>query len=305
MADANVEKSGYSGFERFLFFITPIIFTAVLLFVLLLLFNPTWRHAAQDFGNKIPLVKAIIPDRKDAEATPDAGAETTASEARGKVDELKALLADRDNALKQADGKAAQQQKTIDDLKSQIEALNKQMSDKTVTTDAYDTRIRSLADMYGKMTPGKAAPIMESLSVEEAALVLGAMNDNQRGKVLEKMTPKVAADVTMRLKDADSVQDREIAALQARIRELQNQSKSTTANGTTLDIAALGKTFGAMDAKKAAPLLLQMAATEQAKTLRILEAMDDTARSKVLAEMSDQDKKKTAQLVSKLMPANP
>ncbi|MBB6674597.1 MgtE protein [Cohnella nanjingensis] len=304
MADANVEKSGYSGFERFLFFITPIIFTAVLLLVLLLLFNPTWRHAAQDFGNKIPLLSSIIPDRKAPAATQNGESQVTVNNAKQKVDELKTLLTDRDNALKQADGKAAQQQKTIDDLKSQVETLNKQISEKTITAESYDARIRSLADMYGKMTPGKAAPIMESLTVEESALVLGAMNDNQRGKVLEKMTPKVAADVTMRLKDAETVQEREISALQARIRELQNQSKSTT-SGTALDNAALGKTFGAMDAKKAAPLLLQMAATEQSKALRILEAMDDTSRSKVLAEMSDQDKKKTAQLVSKLMPANP
>lgn len=302
MSGSNVEKSGYSGFERFLFFLTPILFTAVLLGVLLLLFNPDWRQSALTFGNKIPLLNSVLPDPAKPEDEAASTNELTVSNARQKVDELNAQLLDQQTALQQEKTKTAEQQKKIEQLNNQVAALNKQIQDKTITTDQYDAKIKSLSDMYGKMTPGKAAPIFEKMTAEEASLVLGAMSATERGRILEKMTPAVAADITMRLKDADSVQDQQLAALQARIKELEKQSDSDT---STLDTAELKQTFTSMQPAKAAKLLLQMASSNQSKALRILGALEDSARSQVLASMSDEDSKTTATLVSKLMPANP
>ncbi|MEK0316039.1 MotE family protein [Cohnella sp. 56] len=305
MADASAEKSGYSGFERFLFFITPVVFTAILLFVLMLMFNPSWREKAQTIGNQIPVISSFVPDSK---STPDPAQQAdkaevaSVSEARQKLAELQALLSERDAALKSADAKNLTQQNTIAELQEKIAAAEKQANAHEINQEAYQAKIRSLADMYGKMTPGKAAPIMESMTAEEAALVMGAMNDTSRGRILEKMTPAVAADITMRLKDSVGVTNQQIAALQARVKQLEKQTKPAS---NALDTAALASTFSSMDAASAAGLLLQMSATEQAKTLRILSAMDNAARSGVLAEMSKLDKKKTAALVGKLVPANP
>ncbi|RKP55459.1 MgtE protein [Cohnella endophytica] len=304
MAGADVEKSSYSGFERFLFFVTPILFTAVLLGVLLLMFNADWRNSALEFGHKIPIVKSMLPAPAKTEQTAGkTDAELTVSNAKTKVDELNALLTDRETALKQATEETTQQKKQIEELKAKVDELTKDNSDKTITSDAYRARITSLADMYGKMTPSKAAPILESMTTDESALVLGAMSDTLRGKVLERMTPKKAAEVSMKLKDADTVDSREIAALQSRIKELELQTGKKTSE---LDNAELNRTFSAMKPANAATLLLQMASTNQDKALRILSLLDDSARSNVLASMSDLDKKKTAALVTKLMPtANP
>ncbi|MBB6732852.1 MgtE protein [Cohnella zeiphila] len=303
MSGSNVEKSSYSGFERFLFFLTPVLFTAVLLGVLMLLFNSNWRHSALEIGNKIPLLSSVIPDPAEpSQAAGNGGQQLTVDNARQKVDELNAQLLEKQTALQQEQGKTAEQQKTIDDLKNQISSLNKQIEDKTITAQQYDDKIKSLASMYGKMTPSKAAPIFEKMTVEEAALVLGAMSDTERGRILEKMTPTVAADVTTRLKDADTVQNQEIAALQARIKQLEDQ----LGNGaSTLDMTQLKMTFTSMQPAKAATLLLQMASSDQAKTIKILEALDDSSRSQVLAAMSDEDKKATGKLLDKLIPANP
>lgn len=302
MADASAEKSGYSGFERFLFFITPIVFTAILLLVLLIIFNPSLREKAQKIGNQIPVIDSLVPDVKSTTDPAQQSEVESVSEARSKLAELQALLNQRDAALKAADAKSVTQQKTIADLQEKIAALDKQSSDHQINQDAYQAKIRSLADMYGKMTPGKAAPIMESLTAEEAALVMGAMNDASRGRILEKMTPAVAADITMRLKDSDGVTNQQIAALQARVKQLESQTKTAS---SSLDSSALASTFSSMDAASAAELLLQMASSEQTKTLRILSAMDNTARSGVLAAMSQKDAEKTANLVGKLVPANP
>lgn len=303
MASADVEKEGYSGFERFLFFITPVLFTAVLLGVLLLMFNKEWRNSALELGNKIPVVKSILPEPDDGAAKdPTTDDALTVSNAKTKIDELNALLADRENTLKQATTQSEQDAKKIEALQAELDQLKKESTDDSITTAAYDAKIESLADMYAKMTPSKAGPILENMTVEEAALVLGAMGADQRSKVLERMTPKKAADVTMKLKDSDTVNDREIAALQARISELELGGVD---DSSLLDSAELKNTFSAMAPDKAAELLLQMAGTSQSKALRILGVLDNASRSSVLAAMTDTDKKTTVALISKLMPANP
>jgi len=302
VSDTNAEKSGYSGFERFLFFLTPVLFTVVLLGVLLLLFNSDWRQSALEAGSKIPLLNAVLPD-PDKQGTSENADSLSVDKAREKIDEANAQVLALQTQLQQEQAKTAEQQKTIDDQKKQIDELTQQLEDKSITADQYDAKIQSLADMYGKMTPSKAAPILEKMTLDEAALVLGAMSDAQRGNILAKMTPKVAADVTVRLKDSASVQNQEMAALQARIKQLE-QEKSPS---STLDTAALKTTFSSMQPKDAATLLLQMASTEQSKALRILSALDDTSRSQVLSAMSNLDdgngSKTAAALVSKLMPA--
>ncbi|TFE24427.1 MotE family protein [Cohnella luojiensis] len=303
MANADVEKGSYSGFERFLFFVTPIVFTAVLLGVLLLMFNTEWRNAALETGNKIPVIKSLLPEPdKPVEPNANTDEELTVNNAKAKVEELNALLADRETALKQATDQTVEQKKQIEELQVQVDQLTKDNSEKTITTDAYHARISSLADMYAKMTPSKAAPILENMTLDESALVVGEMSDTERGRVLERMTPKKAADVTMKLKDTDTVEDREIAALQSRVRELELKAGEQS---STLDTAELNRTFSAMKPNNAGVLLLQMAATNQSKVLRILGVLDDAPRSEILSSMSDLDKKATANLVSKLMPANP
>jgi flagellar motility protein MotE (MotC chaperone) len=303
VASADVEKSSYSGFERFLFFVTPILFTAVLLGVLLLMFNPDWRNAALEIGNKVPIVKSILPaPASTSESIVTTDEELTVSNAKTKVDELNAVIVDREALLKQTTEQTTQQKQQITDLQSQIDLLTKANAEKTITSEAYQARITSLADMYSKMTPSKAAPILENLTLDESALVIGNMTETSRAKVLEKMTPQKAADVTMKLKDADTVENREIAALQSRVKELELKAGADSAN---LDTAELNRTFSAMAPVKAAALLLQMNKTTQSKVLHILGVLDDSPRSAILSAMSDEDKKTTATLINKLMPANP
>lgn len=300
-AHANDESNSYSGFERFLFFLTPIVFTAVLLGALLLLFNEDWRNKALEAGNKVPILKAVLPDPASQAPAGTSDEELTVASARQRVEELEALLADREASLKQATQQAAEQQKEIEALKAQVDQLNQDKQQAEISEEEYTARINSLADVYAKMTPGKAAPILESMAIEETALILGAMQDTQRTRVLERMTPQKAADVSMKLKDSETVKDRQIAALQARIKELEAKE---AAGSSTLDLSELRNTFSSMNPSDAAGLLLQMAASDQAKTLLVLSAMDDNARSQVLAAMSKQDSKTAAALVGKLLPSN-
>lgn len=303
VAETNTEKSSYSGFERFLFFLTPILFTAVLLGMLLLIFNTEWRNKALEIGNRVPVLKAVLPDAASSEPPASASDETiTVNNAKQKVDELKALLADKDTTLKQATEKAAQQEKEIETLKAQVDQLTKDQEQKAASADEYAARIKSLAGVYAKMTPGKAAPILESMTLEETALILGAMGETERTRIMEKMTPQKAADASIKLKDAVNAADQQVAALQARIKELEASAGTVS---STLDNAELRNTFSTMKAEDAAKLLLQLNSGNQPKVLLILGTMDDNARSQVLAAMSKDNPKTAAALLAKLTPAAP
>ncbi|BBH20872.1 hypothetical protein Back11_22170 [Paenibacillus baekrokdamisoli] len=299
MADLEMEKQGYSGFERFMFFVTPILFTLVLLGVLVTLFNLDLRNKALEIGSKIPFLSSVLPsptvDDGQSAQNVEKLKETNTS---AKINELKTQLASKEADLTRATNDKTKQDQQIKDLQGQVDQLKRVNSEKSLTDEQYQAKIGEMASMYGQINPGKAAPILESMEMAEAVLVLNAMSPDSRVKILEKMTPKKAADATIMLKDVTSAKDQEIAALQARIKK---QDAASTQGATILDKTQLKATFSSMAPKSAGELLLKMADVSPSKVLRILNAVDDASRSKIIAEMSTQNKAVTAQLVSKLM----
>ena len=281
-----------------MFFLTPILFTLVLLGVLLTLFNVDLRNRFLEAGNKVPFLESILPEAPAAagEVVTDAAIrETNTSE---KIAELEALLAAKDIEVTQLASANTQQEQTIAELQAQLEQLSQIGQEKQLDDEAYQTRITELASMFGQITPSKAAPILQSMTLEEMVLIMDAMRPEIRVAVMEKMAPARAAEATVMLKDTVSAKDRQIAALQARLNE---QTPATGQTNPYLDDAQLSGTFNNMAPDSAAALLLQMAEVSPAKTLQILNTVDDTSRSEIIAEMSELNEKYTAQLVAKLM----
>ncbi len=297
MAEVEAGRS-YSGMERFMFFLTPILFTLVLLGVLLTLFNVDLRNRFLEAGNKVPFLESILPEAPAAEGevvTDAAIRETNTSE---KIAELEALLAAKEIEVTQLASANTQQEQTIAELQAQLEQLSQIGQEKQLDDEAYQTRITELASMFGQITPSKAAPILQSMTLEEMVLIMDAMRPEIRVAVMEKMAPARAAEATVMLKDTVSAKDRQIAALQARLNE---QTPATGQANPYLDDAQLSGTFNNMAPDSAAALLLQMAEVSPAKTLQILNTVDDASRSEIIAEMSELNEKYTAQLVAKLM----
>lgn len=300
MADVNVEKGSYSVFERLLFFLTPILFTAALLGMLLLLFNEDWRNKALEVGNRVPVLKAVLPEPATTGPGHLTEEELTVSNAKAKIEQLQALLAERETSLQEASRLNETQQAEIARLQAQVEQLTKAQAEQSISAEEYTARIKSLSNVYARMTPGRAAPILENMTIEEAALILASMTDTERTRVMEKMTPKTAAEISLKLKDSDSVQDQQIAALQSRVKELEALAGADVAR---LDVQQLKNTFSSMPAADAAKLLLELSDGNQSKALLVLGALDDAVRSQVLASMANADQAKAAELVSRLMPS--
>ncbi|PWW06397.1 flagellar motility protein MotE (MotC chaperone) [Paenibacillus cellulosilyticus] len=299
MAEMDLDNERYSGFERFMFFLTPILFTIILLGVFLMLFNENMRNRMLEAGNSIPYLADVLPDPKTKEEPTDQ--QVAAETSTAKIDELRKQLNDKTSELTAAQDKAALADEQIKQLQSEIEQLTKANEEKMLDDEQYQAKITELANMYALMTPSKAAPILQSMSTDEAVLVLEAMAVDKQSKILEKMTAQKAADISISLKDVVSAKDRQIAALQGQLDRQSASSTTTTQTQSVLDTTQLQKTFASMTAKSAADLLIKMADVSPSKVLRILNAVDDSTRASILQEMSTINNGVTAQLVSKLM----
>ncbi|MEW9105963.1 primosomal protein [Paenibacillus sp. S-12] len=297
------KESNYSGFERFLFFVTPIIFAIILIGVLLTLFNANWRNQLVSIASEIPIVnKWVTPDEatkeKAKEEKKEKAKQDDAKAQSDQITELKALLTSKDQDLRVLADKRKTLEGEVAELKHELQTLKSNRQEEQTNQEQSDRQIKDLANIYAKMMPSKAAPILENMATEEIVLVLNAMKPDNRVKVLEKMNPKVAAEASMMLKNIKPSDNLEVRALQARLKK----NESTKEAQTGLDRSQLSKTFSSMTPKSGASFLLETAKINPDKALTVLSSVDDATRSKLINAMTDLDKTKTAKLVAKLLP---
>ncbi|CAM4248374.1 MotE family protein [Paenibacillus tarimensis] len=302
MADTEKEK-GYSGMERFMFFLTPILFTLVLLGVLMTLFNIDLRNKFLEIGNKVPVLEKVLPEvPKDPNAqVEESDTETQAAEVdSNRVKELEKKLAEKEAEVAKLSADLEGQEQAVSELQAKLDEMDKVGTVQQQSDEEYQARISGLANMFGQLSASKAAPILQSMTLEEMVLIMDAMRPDVRASIMEKMNPKIAAEATVMLKDTMPVKDKQIAALQARLKE-QQTTTTPTSSSSFLDQTQVSSTFGNMPPASAAKLLLQMAEVSPSKVLQALNAVNDQARSNILDEMSKLNEKYTAQLMTKLM----
>lgn len=294
------KEKQYSVLERILLFTTPILFTIILLGGLLLLVNSDWRDSVLAWADEVPILNKIIPDQdksKTAEKD-DKKKEVKGPTEAEQITELKNLLASKDIDLRTLADKRKELEQQVSELNQQLKELKNKDEQTRISEEEYAKQVKDLANMYAKMMPSKAAPIMENLTIEEMVLVFNAMNSENRVKIMEKMNAKVAAEVSIRLKDITPSSNPEIAALQSRLNKQEAVSKSQTG----LDSTQLSQTFSSMSSKSAAEIILETAKISNDKALAILNKVDDATRSKLLSAMTEIDKVTTAKLFSKIVP---
>ncbi|NOV03167.1 MotE family protein [Paenibacillus planticolens] len=303
MADTSIEGASYSALERFLiWFVIPFVFTAVLLFVLLSIFDYDIKSSIQKALHNTPVIGAIVPAPKEKSVVSSSGVQTTPEQSiKTKDDEitkLNAKVAELQASLQKAESSAEQKDQSIKDAGAKITELEDKLKDKTQTEEEYANQITQLANMYAKMTPSKAAPIIEALTPKEMVLIFSMMKPDNRGAILEKMNAAKAAEASMGLKDIVPVRDKEIAALQER---LATNGGSTAKETTAVSKSDLGQTFANMTPKSASNVLIEMNKSNPDKVLAILSGMDNASRSKVMSALSDANKEIAASISAKLV----
>ncbi|WP_243734877.1 MotE family protein [Paenibacillus turpanensis] len=296
-----MEKGSYSGFERFLFYAIPIVFTLLLTGVLLTVFGYDVVNQTLKAANKVPLLNTVIPDpKKEAGSEPKGSAAETEAEpqAEEQVAELQGKLTEKDQEINTLTAANSEKDETIKKLQADAEALKKQAEEKKQSDEEYRARIKSLAEMYAQMSPTKAGPILQNLTLAEQVLVLSEMGQDDRVELLEKMDPKKAAEASIALKDVSLAENQQIAALQERLDIQKTTASAQKSTGLTKE--EVSRTFGDMTAKNAAAVLMEMNKTNSAKVVSILTAMDNAKRAAVLGAMADVSKEETAKIAEKL-----
>lgn len=299
LSDTSIEKEGYNGFVRFLFFLIPIVFVIVMLLVLSTLVDADIRNRVLQAGQSIPVLRDVIPAPKVAGDSMNDDQIRTIKMTE-KITELQAQLTALENELAATNQNKELHEQTVKDLESENSQLKRLNEEQLLEDEQYNAKIQELASMFSKITPSKAAPILQNMTLEEMVLVFESMRADDRVRIMEKMNPKIAADAAMMLKDTVTAKDMQIAALQSRLRKMDEEPAANPAS-LVLDTEQLGATFSGMDAKSAGELLLKMVDLSPTKVLRILNSVNDQTRSAILTEMSKKDEAATAQLVSRLM----
>ncbi|GIO41816.1 MotE family protein [Paenibacillus apis] len=310
--EEEIEES-VGGFSRFLFFMTPILFTVVLLGVLLALFNMNFRATLMDIGERIPIIRNWIPDSasKDASAESD-DTEVNAEEEERKqresteatLKQLKEQVAEQEAQLAEANKQAAEQATKAQELEQQLEAEKEQQTaaEQSEAQAAYQKEVKKLAQLYAGMSPSKAAAIFDKLTTEEAIQMLSVMNNESKAAILEKMDAQKAADISIMLKDANISEDLAIAALQSRLKkEAAEEAGASQAASAGLTDTQLSQTFSSLPAESAAKLIVQTYKISPDKALRILKAVGDSTRSSILEEMMKADEQLSVKIMNQLV----
>ncbi|MHA0855966.1 MotE family protein [Paenibacillus sp. CMAA1364] len=296
------DNESTGGMERFLVLIIPIIFTIVLVGVLLILFNMDMRNAFLGVANKIPIVQKWVPEPNlNPEQTKLQQTKDEMKSNEAEVKKLTTQLQAKETELVDAVELRNIQEIELKSLQSQIDTLKQEkvevVTDETVV-DEYQKQITDLAKMYSNMSPSKAAPILQNMTLEETVLLFSSMKNENKVAILEKMDPKVAAETTALMKDFKPARDLQIAALQSRLKKNDTASAPTPTN---LNKNQLSQTFANMTPKAASDLLFQIYKISPEKTLEILRSVTDATRSSILGYMSTSDASTAAIILNKLM----
>lgn len=282
MIDSGVEKS-YSTFEKILYIIViPIFFTIILSLALFAMFDYNVKDTLLKVGREIPLVGQYLPKPSDeATAAKEKKVDTFGIDYTEEIKGLNDKIAIRDDELKKATNDIKSKDQVIKELKASLAQTQEQLKAKSLSDDEYTKRIKGLADVYGNMTPGKAAPIMENLTNEEAILVLEQMSELQKRNILQKMNPERAAEISILSKDVTPLQNQQLNALRSRL-NLQDPNAEAKSKVSKPDLA---ETYSTMDPKVAAEILTQLYNINVARVYAILANMDTAARAPIVEQM--------------------
>lgn len=304
-----LERESGGAWEKFMIIAIPVVFCLVLVAVLLVVLNVDFRKNAIEIASKIPVVKEWIPDEAlDPETKKERQAEKQIESNKAVIDKLKTQLTDAKSELEQVQKEKAEQDTKVEELEEEIKELqvttssedDDTASNQEETIDPYQKQVKELAKMYGQMKPSKAAPIIQSMTLEEQVQLLAEMKSDAQLSILEKMTPQSAAEVTAALKNTTTSESRAIAALQSKINNKQTSSAAAS-NSRNLDKNELTQTFSSMSADSGANLILETYKLSPDQAITILKTVDDATRAKLLDQMSSADAAVSAKILNRLM----
>lgn len=305
MTVERVDERPYGKGEWFFYVVLlPVLFAAVLLGIVLTVLGVDVPGALWRGANAVPGLARLVPD------PPEQPGANAAEQPAGKEGEeadrsvLQAQLQAKEAEVRTLRERLAERDREIQILNQKVASLQQDLRGKRLTDEEREARLKETAQLYAGMPPTKAARILEAMTREEAALVLARMRPETRAKVLAQMHPQRAAELSMRLANETPAEDPDIAALQARIAELERQldAAERRAGSSAQEVAA---SLARMSPKEAAAVVLELTRQQPNHAVSVLAAMDAGARGAIFDQLAKEHPALVARLTRLLLNVAP
>lgn len=283
-----MEEKQQGKLKSLLYFgLIPLLFLGIFgLFIFNWLGFPVWK-SIQEWGNKTPVISMIMPD-----PAPQNAKKTSPSE------DYKAKYLDSNQKVKEESQKVAQLEKQIksnqeafDQLKKDNVELQNQLDQKAAQKNK--DQLKQVAAIYENMSPSKAAKMFEVMSLEDAAITMSSLGQEQQSSILGSMKDaKKAAQITMLLKEIGALNEADPVML-------KDQLQQVVQNGAD-PAESLAETIAGMPSAQSASLIQSMMGTNSDVAMKLLKKMDTSSRSQLLAAIAKNDPKIAAQITVNL-----
>lgn len=131
-----------------------------------------------------------IASESESEPEPDELSETTRA-----LQEREKALANREQNLERQQQRLNETQDQMEELRGTLEDLIAQLTQTADTMDANEkTRLQEVAKSLGSMKEDQAAMVLEEWPAEQGAQLLQLIEERTRGKILDKMNERKAAE---------------------------------------------------------------------------------------------------------------
>ncbi|QCJ42400.1 hypothetical protein FAY30_11040 [Bacillus sp. S3] len=269
------------------FWLVPFLIMAVFgMFIFNWLGFPVWK-TIQDWGNKIPVIGTIVPD-----STNEIAPKTT------KSDDWKSRYLESNKKVKEELQKIASLEKQIksnqeefDQLKKRNQELQMQFDDKAVQKSK--DQMKQVAAIYENMSPSKAAKIVETMSLEDAAITVSMLGQEQQSSILGSMKDaNKAAQITMLMKEIGNLNEEDPAILKEQLQQMIQTTEDPS--------QSIAETIAGMPPAQSASLIQSMMGTNSEVAIKLLKKMSTSSRSQLLAQIAKNDAKLAAQITVNL-----
>lgn len=193
--------------------IVPVFFTTVFCLIFIYALDIPVKENLKSLGNSIPVVKDMIPGESSSQKNSDIDLEK-------ELDERDKLIADQKEKLKE-------NQSEIKKLTKSNQQLKEQLTEKRSVE--YDKQVKKVAEIYADIPASKAAAMIETLSIEEATLTIYMLKQTKQSSILASMKdPKLAAQITLVIKELALIDKTDPASLQAEIQGIVQKQQQAT-----------------------------------------------------------------------------
>ena len=270
-----------------LFWVISLLITVILvLFLADFVGFPVWK-TLQNWGNKLPIVNHIIPD---STATKDEKSNDP-YDWKSKYVENQSILKKNDQQIDELKKQLMADQNDIKVLKKSNEDLQKQLENKQ--TKEVQEKVKQIAGIYSSMPASKAAAMIGSMPLEEAALTMSQLDQELQGSIIGSMKDvKKASQITLLLKEIASLNETNQMVLQQQVHELALKQENPT--------EILAETIAGMPAAQSAELIKTMMGTNSQVAMSLLKNINTSSRSQILTEISKSDAKLAATIAANL-----